>query len=83
MGPDLRLVAGAGGDPLAGRATHPELARLDVLAFVFPFRAALQALSNAFSGTSPGIGWPLVHLAVLALAFGVLGRLALKRFATA
>ena len=36
---------------------------LDVIAFVFPFRAALQAVSNAFSGTSPGIGWPLVHLA--------------------
>src|SRR5262249_49165190 len=36
---------------------------LDVIAFVFPFKAALQAINNAFSGTSPGIGWPLVHLA--------------------
>jgi hypothetical protein len=54
---------------------------LDAISFVFPFRAALQAVGNAFSGTAPGIGWPLVHLAVLTLAFGALARLALKRFA--
>jgi ABC-2 type transport system permease protein len=53
---------------------------LDTVAFAFPFKAALQAASNAFSGTSPGIGWPLVHLAVLALVFGAVGRLALRRF---
>jgi hypothetical protein len=46
-----------------------------------PRLAALQAVGNAFSGTTPGIGWPLVHLAVLTLAFGALARLALKRFA--
>jgi ABC-type transport system involved in cytochrome c biogenesis permease component len=54
---------------------------LNAVAFVFPFRAALQAVSNAFSGTAPGIGWPLAHLAVLTLVFAVLARLALKRFA--
>ncbi len=54
---------------------------LDSVAFVFPFKPALQAASNAFSGASPGIGWPLVHLAVLAVAFGAAGRLALRRFA--
>ena len=54
---------------------------LDAVAFVFPFRAALQAASNAFSGAAPGIGWPLVHLAVLALVFGALARLAMRRFA--
>jgi ABC-2 family transporter protein len=54
---------------------------LDAVAFVFPFRAALQAAANAFSGTGPGIGWPLVHLAVLALAFGALARVAMRRFA--
>jgi hypothetical protein len=48
---------------------------------VFPFKPALQAVNNAFSGTSPGIGWPLVHLAVLAVVFGLLGRLALRRYA--
>ena len=56
---------------------------LDAVAFVFPFKAALEAVSNAFSGTSPGIGLPLLHLAVLAAAFGLLGRLALRRFAQA
>ena len=54
---------------------------LDVIAFVFPFKAALQAASNAFSGTAPGIGLPLLHLAVLTVVFGLLARLALRRFA--
>jgi ABC-2 family transporter protein len=55
---------------------------LDVLAFVFPFKAALQAITNAFTGASPGIGWPLLHLAVLTVVFAVLARLTLKRFAS-
>ena len=54
---------------------------LDAIAFVFPFKAALEAVANAFSGTAPGIGWPLVHLAVLTVVFGALARLALRRFA--
>jgi ABC-type transport system involved in cytochrome c biogenesis permease component len=54
---------------------------LDAIAFVFPFKAALEAVSNAFSGAAPGIGLPLVHLAVLAVAFGALARVALVRFA--
>ena len=53
---------------------------LDVVAFCFPFRAGLEAASNAFSGAAPAIGLPLVHLAVLALVFGALGRVALRRF---
>jgi ABC-2 type transport system permease protein len=54
---------------------------LDTVAFVFPFKAALQAASNAFSGTSPGIVGPLAHLAVLAVAFWALARFAVRRFA--
>jgi ABC-type multidrug transport system permease subunit len=54
---------------------------LDAVAFVFPFKAALQAIGNAFSGTSPGIGLPLLHLAVLTVVFAVLARLTLRRFA--
>jgi hypothetical protein len=54
---------------------------LDVVAFAFPFKPALEAASNAFSGTAPGIAWPLVHLAVLTLVFGALARLAVRRFA--
>jgi ABC-2 type transport system permease protein len=52
---------------------------LDAVAFVFPFRAALDAANNAFSGTAPGIGWPLVHLLALAVAFGALARVAVRR----
>jgi ABC-type transport system involved in cytochrome c biogenesis permease component len=54
---------------------------LDVIAFVFPFKAALEAISNAFSGASPGIGLPLVHLALLVVVYFGLARLALRRFA--
>jgi ABC-type multidrug transport system permease subunit len=53
---------------------------LDAISFVFPFRAALQAVSNAFSATSPEIWGPLAHLAVLTVAFAALARLAIKRF---
>jgi hypothetical protein len=55
---------------------------LDAISFVFPFKAALQAASNAFSGSSPGIGWPLVHLVILTVVFAGLARLALRRFAS-
>lgn len=54
---------------------------LDVIAFVFPFKPALQAAANAFSGTAPGIVGPLLHLLVLAVVFGALARLAVRRFA--
>jgi hypothetical protein len=73
----IAFVALVPGDAVSGTLRSI----LDAVAFVFPFRAALQAVSNAFSGASPGIGWPLVHLAVLTLAFGALARLALRRFA--
>ena len=54
---------------------------LAVIAFLFPFKPALQAASNAFSGTAPGIALPLLHLAVLAAAFAGLAWLAMRRFA--
>jgi len=53
---------------------------LGVIAFLFPFKAALQAAGNAFAGSAPGIGWPLLHLAVLGLVFAVLARVAMRRF---
>jgi ABC-2 family transporter protein len=55
---------------------------LNVVAFAFPFKAALEAANNAFSGTAPGIGWPLVHLLGLTIVFAVLGRLTMRRFAS-
>lgn len=56
-------------------------ALLGVIAFVFPFKAALEAASNAFTGTAPGIEWPLVHLAVLSVVFAALARIAVRRLA--
>jgi ABC-type multidrug transport system permease subunit len=49
------------------------------ISFVFPFKACLQALDAAVNGASPALGGSLVHLAVLALAFGALARLGLRR----
>jgi hypothetical protein len=54
---------------------------LDVVAFLFPFKAGLQAAANAFSGTPPGILGPLLHLLVLAVVFAALARVAVRRFA--
>jgi hypothetical protein len=54
---------------------------LDVIAFVFPFRAALQAAGNAFTGQAPGLAGPLVHLLVLAFVFAAVARLAVRRLA--
>ena len=73
----IAFVALVPGDAVSGTLKSI----LDAISFVFPFKAALQAVANAFSGTAPGIGWPLVHLAVLTIAFGALARVAMRRFA--
>lgn len=52
---------------------------ISVVSFLFPFKAALQALDAAVNGASPSIGLPLVHLAVLALVFGALARVGLRK----
>jgi hypothetical protein len=49
-----------------------------VVSGAFPFKPSLDALDAAISG-GPLAG-PLLHLAGLTVAFGVVGRLALKRF---
>jgi ABC-type transport system involved in cytochrome c biogenesis permease component len=54
---------------------------LDVVAALFPFKASLQAMDNALNGAGPSLPGSLLHLAILALAFGALARLALRRFA--
>jgi ABC-type transport system involved in cytochrome c biogenesis permease component len=46
----------------------------------FPFKPTLDALDAALNDAG-GLGGPLVHLAVLALVFGALSRLGLRRFA--
>ncbi len=52
-----------------------------VITALFPFRPTLQALSAALDSAGPGIGGPLLHLAALAVAYGALARLGLRRFA--
>ncbi len=47
---------------------------------LFPFRPTLDALDAALND-SGSLAGPLAHLAALALAFGALARLALRRFA--
>jgi ABC-type transport system involved in cytochrome c biogenesis permease component len=49
------------------------------VSFVFPFKATLQALDAAVNRASPSLGLSLVHLAVLAIVFGALARLGLRR----
>jgi ABC-type transport system involved in cytochrome c biogenesis permease component len=46
----------------------------------FPFKPALDALDAALNDAGD-LGGPLLHLAALTAAFGLLGRLALRRFA--
>jgi ABC-2 type transport system permease protein len=60
--------------------SHGVHAVLAVISFAFPFRAGLDAINDAFSGGGPALELPLIHLAVLTVAFWALGRLALRRF---
>jgi ABC-2 type transport system permease protein len=50
------------------------------LTALFPFKPALQAITAALDEAGPGIGGPLLHLAVLILAYALIARLALRRF---
>jgi ABC-type transport system involved in cytochrome c biogenesis permease component len=53
---------------------------IGVLTAIFPFKPALEALTAALDSAGSGIGGPLAHLAALAVAYGLLARLALRRF---
>jgi ABC-type transport system involved in cytochrome c biogenesis permease component len=53
-----------------------------ILTALFPFKPALQAMTAALDPSGPGIGAPLLHLAILILAYALIARLALRRFAT-
>jgi hypothetical protein len=52
-----------------------------VVTALFPFKPALQAMTAALDSAGPGIGGPLLHLAILVVAYGLLARFALRRFA--
>ena len=47
---------------------------------LFPFKPALQALDDALNQTDRGLLGPLAHLLALSLGFGLIARLALRRF---
>jgi ABC-2 type transport system permease protein len=49
---------------------------------LFPFKPALQAMTAALDPGGPSIAAALLHLAILIAAYGLLARLALRRFAT-
>ncbi len=53
-----------------------------IVTAIFPFKPALQAMTAALDSSGPSIGGPLLHLAILLVAYGALARLALRRFAT-
>ena len=52
---------------------------IGVISFVFPFKAALQALDAAVNGARPALPGAVAHLLVLGVAFAALGRLGLRR----
>ena len=54
---------------------------VEVVTALFPFKPALQAMTAALDSAGGGIGMPLLHLAILIAAYGLLARLALRRFA--
>jgi ABC-2 type transport system permease protein len=54
---------------------------IGVIVALFPFKPALDAITGALDPAGPSIGGPLVHLGILAVAYAVLARLALRRFA--
>ena len=54
---------------------------IGVVVALFPFKPALDAITAALDTAGPSIGGPLVHLAILTVAYGLVARLALRRFA--
>jgi ABC-type multidrug transport system permease subunit len=52
-----------------------------IVTALFPFKPALEAITAALDSAGPGIGGPLAHLAILIVAYGLIARLALRRFA--
>ena len=52
-----------------------------LIAALFPFKPALQAMTGALDPGGPSIAAALLHLAILTVAYGLLARFALRRFA--
>jgi len=54
---------------------------IEVVRALFPFDPALDAIRGALDPGGPDLAVPLAHCLAIALAYGVLARLALRRFA--
>jgi len=54
---------------------------VEIATGLFPFKPALEAMTAALDSAGGGIGLPLLHLAALTAAYGLLARFALRRFA--
>jgi ABC-2 type transport system permease protein len=63
----------------SGSVSHGLYVAIEAISFVFPFKAALQALDAAVNGASPGLAVSVAHLAGLTLLFGILARVGLRR----
>lgn len=63
----------------AGAVAHGLYEAITAVSFVFPFKAALQALDAAVDRASPSLVGSLFHLLILTFAFGALGRFGLRR----
>jgi ABC-type multidrug transport system permease subunit len=55
---------------------------IKIFTALFPFKPALQAMTAALDSSGPDLSQALLHLAALAVAYGLLARFALRRFAT-
>ena len=55
---------------------------IEIVRALFPFDPALDAMQGALDPGGPALGLPLIHLAAIVAAYGVLARLALRRFAS-
>ncbi len=54
---------------------------IEVITALFPFKPALDAMTAALDPAGPDLGVALLHLAALIVAYGLLARFALRRFA--
>jgi len=63
----------------SGSVAHGLYDAIAAISFVFPFKAALQALDAAVNGASPGLGVSVAHLLGLTVLFGALARVGLRR----
>jgi ABC-2 type transport system permease protein len=54
---------------------------IKVITAIFPFKPTLEAITAALEAGNGSLGEPLLHLAILIVAYAVIARVALRRFA--